>query len=558
MESPPTTGHAARPDWVVRLFAVPSATWGRRPARTRSGAPEGASQGSGAPGGAPQGFWERLRAVPERTWRRLCFTALSIGAFVGYLLLPTYPIYDSEYYLFWGRQILHGHLPSFTIFDSPTEHPLAIGFGTVLAIFGNVALRLEVLAAVISFLLVAGGLYRLTRVAFTPIVGAVAVLLLLTRFNLEFLAARGYVDLAYCAAIVWAAALEVERPRRGAQVFLLLLIAELIRPDAWLLAGVYWLWWAPSATWSSRVRWALVTIAAPVIWVAIDWIVTGQPLYSLHRTQDTAVALGRTVPLGQVPGTTAHYLTVLLKAPVLAGAIAGLVLSAWLVPRRMVMPAVIALCGIGTFVLISGAGLSVIDRYLLMPTMILLVFCGFALTGWTLLERGWMRRVWALAAAGLAAFGIYDVASTLSVNRIETELGFRNDGQTSLVQVLDHPKVKRALRCGPVSVPDHKLRPDVMLLTGRDASGVIDRNEARYEAEVKHNRTLERRERGPGVAIFALGLAVARYGIVGATDNALDQVPFPGFAPIFRSQYYAAYALCPPARAATASVTASR
>ena len=73
MESPPTTGHAARPDWVVRLFAVPSATWGRRAPRTRSGAPEG----------APPGFWERLRAVPERTWRRLCFAVLSLGAFIG-------------------------------------------------------------------------------------------------------------------------------------------------------------------------------------------------------------------------------------------------------------------------------------------------------------------------------------------------------------------------------------------------------------------------------------------------------------------------------------------
>jgi hypothetical protein len=551
MESPPTTGHAARPDWVVRLLAVPSATWARRLPRPRPGVPKSA-------GGAPQGRWERLRAVPERTWRRLCFAALSIGAFIGYLLLPTYPIYDSEYYLFWGREILHGQLPSFTIFDSPTEHPLAIGFGTVLAIFGNVALRLEVLAAVVSFLLVAGGLYRLTRVAFTPVVAAVAVLLLLTRFNLEFLAARGYVDLAYCAAIVWAAALEVERPRRGAPVFLLLLIAELIRPDAWLLAGLYWLWWAPPASWPSRFRWAAVTVAAPLIWVAIDWIVTGQPLYSLHRTQDTAVALGRTVALREVPSTTWHYLTILLKAPVLAGAIGGLALSAWLVPRRMATPVIILLTGIGTFLLIAGAGLSVIDRYLLMPTVMLLVFCGFALAGWTMLERGWLRRVWATAALALATFGIYDVASTLSLNHIETELGFRNDGQTSLVAVLDDAAVKRALRCGPVSVPNHKLRPDVLLLTGRSASGVIDRNEARYQANVNHNDTLERRERGYGVAIYPLGLAVTRYAIVGPTDNALDQDPFPGFAPIFRSQYYAAYARCPPVRAAAASVASKR
>ena len=55
--------------------------------------------------------------------------------------------------------------------------------------------------------------------------------------------------------------------------------------------------------------------------------------------------------------------------------------------------------------------------------------------------------------------GVYLAASTLSVGKIQTELGFRDDGQTSLVAILDKPAVKRALRCGPVSVPDHKLAP---------------------------------------------------------------------------------------------------
>ena len=82
-----------------------------------------------------------------------------------------------------------------------------------------------------------------------------------------------------------------------------------------------------------------------------------------------------------------------------------------------------------------------------------------------MLERGLAAaRLGARRALGLAAFGIYHAASTLSVNKIETELGFRDDGQTSLVAILDNPAVRRALRCGPVSVPDHKLRPDVMLL----------------------------------------------------------------------------------------------
>jgi hypothetical protein len=488
----------------------------------------------------------RLRGLSTKAWERISFAVLALGALIAFLAVPTYPIYDSEYYLVWGRQILHGHLPTFAVFDGPTEHPLAVAFGTVLGVFNaNTALRLVVLGAVISFLLVVAGTYRLARTAFTPAVGVVAVLLLLTRFNFEYLAARGYVDVTYVAAIVWAAAFEIEHPRRGTRVFLLLLIAELIRPDAWLLAGLYWLWCFPKASWRQRIGWAAITVAAPIVWVAIDWAVTGQPLFSLHSTQDTAVALGRTVPLGQVPAETGHYLVLLVKSPVLAGAIGGIVLSLWFVPRRMVMPVVILIAGIGTFVVIAGAGLSVIDRYLLMPSVMLLVFCAFGLTGWTMLERGRLRRLWALAAAALVAFGVYDAATTLSIAKIETDLGFRNQGQTSLVAIFDKPAVKAALRCGPVSVPDHKLRPDVMLLTNRGPAGVIDRNQARYDATTLGEPALSRAERR-GVAIYPLGLAVVTYGIVSSTDNALDQVPgqLPDFHWLATTQYYAAYAHC--------------
>src|SRR6202035_936753 len=155
------------------------------------------------------------------------------------------------------------------------------------------------------------------------------------------------------------------------------------------------------------------------------------------------------------------------------------------------------------------------------PTVMLLVFCAFALAGWTMLDRGLLRRAWATAAVALAAFGIYDAGSTLSLHKIETELGFREDGQTSLVEILDKPAVRAALRCGPLSVPDHKLRPDAMLLLNRQPAGVIDRNQARYEAVVKHNYTLLHEEQRSGVALYALGLAVIRYGTVSAADDAL-------------------------------------
>ena len=86
------------------------------------------------------------------------------------------------------------------------------------------------------------GVYRLGRIAATPLVGAVAAALLMTRFDYPFLAARGYIDIPYMALVVWAATLEAARPRRGVPVLLLLALAGMLRPEAWFLAAMYWVW----------------------------------------------------------------------------------------------------------------------------------------------------------------------------------------------------------------------------------------------------------------------------------------------------------------------------
>ena len=85
-------------------------------------------------------------------------------------------------------------------------------------------------------------MYRLGKATFGWVVGLVAALLLLSRLDFPFLAARGYIDIPYLALILWAAALEAQRPRRGGAVWVLLTLAGLLRPEAWLLAGVYGLW----------------------------------------------------------------------------------------------------------------------------------------------------------------------------------------------------------------------------------------------------------------------------------------------------------------------------
>src|SRR6478672_5798822 len=172
----------------------------------------------------------------------LALALLALATFVGFLVYPTYPNYDSYYSLLWGRELLHGIKPSFDGYRTPTEHPLAVAFGLVLSILGDPADRVMVGATLVSFVVLAAGLYRLARASFGTLVGLAAAALVCTRFDFPFLAARGYIDIPYLAFVMWAAALESERPRRGTVVFVLLACAGLMRPEAWLLSGLYWLW----------------------------------------------------------------------------------------------------------------------------------------------------------------------------------------------------------------------------------------------------------------------------------------------------------------------------
>src|SRR3954466_10662673 len=96
---------------------------------------------------------------------------LIVAVAVGTLVYPTYPNYDSYYSLLWGREALHGHLPSFEAYRAPTEHPLAIAFGGLLSLLGRGGDRVMVFCTVASFVVLCAGVYRLGRTAFTPLVG---------------------------------------------------------------------------------------------------------------------------------------------------------------------------------------------------------------------------------------------------------------------------------------------------------------------------------------------------------------------------------------------------
>ncbi len=269
---------------------------------------------------------------PQR-WEAAALAALTLAALAGFFVYPTYSNYDSLYSLLWGRELLHGALPSFDAYRAPTQHPLWVAICVPLAALGRSGDRVLLALCVVSFVALVAGMYKLGKETFGWIVGLVAAGLLLSRLDFPFLAARGYIDIPYLALILWAAALEAARPKRGLAVWVLLTLAGLLRPEAWVLAGLYGLWIAWGRALREWLRVAAIAAIAPVTWALSDLIVTGDPLYSLHYTTESARQLGRRQSLLELPEVTLRFLAELTKPPVFVAALAGIVL-AWRMARE--------------------------------------------------------------------------------------------------------------------------------------------------------------------------------------------------------------------------------
>jgi hypothetical protein len=199
------------------------------------------------------------------------------------------------------------------------------------------------------------------------------------------------------------------------------------------------------------------------------------------------------------------------------------------------MPAALWVIGTGTFVMVGVAGLSVIDRYLLVPTLMVMVFAGVALGGWTMLRDDLVwRKVWAVVALGIVVYGVAFTATRVNFHNFDAELRLRGDSHRSLVELLDKPEVRAARHCGPVTTPNHKLVPDTRWILGADAGGVV----ARADPE-------QARRKLRGVSLFVVDRgALLRQALVADTDDPFDDLPLPGFHQRAFTDYYAAYVRC--------------
>jgi len=496
-----------------------------------------------APRGAPTG--ERFAPRLELAGAAL----VALAAVAVWAVAPTYPNYDSYYHLVWGRELLDGLEPSFEAYAAPTQHPLYVALGAVLSLLGEGADRALVLLCLLSHALLVVGTYRLGAAAFGRWAGLLAALFAGASASFLLYAARAYVDAPFLALVVWAGASEAERSaspgesprvtaRAGGPSMLLLVLAGLLRPEAWVLAWMYaaWLWAGASA--AARARLAAAALAAPALWALVDLLATGDPLHSFHATTELADDLGREQGLRAVPGAFVTFLGATVRPPVAALAVVGLGLALWrgragLAAARV--PLALFAAGVATFVGTGILGLSILPRYLTVPAVALCTLAGYALAGWTTLRPGEpLRERWrrtSLAATVVGALGL--AALTPSLGPVRDELRFIRASHDGLVALLDDPEVRARMRCGPLTFPNYRLVPD-----------------ARWHLDAPRGAVSARsaRRRPYGVAVFVLTQkGLRRFGFADGASTSTNLVD-PGYVPLARNERFSAFVSCDPQR----------
>jgi hypothetical protein len=379
---------------------------------------------------------------------------IPLGAVLAFALIGTgFLNYDTAYSLLWGGDLLHGRRPDFDLPLSPTPHPLATALGMVLTPFGDAGQTLWVIIAFLSLGALAWTTYELGAHWFGAAAGLVAAGLILTRVPVLSFGVRAYFDIPY-VALVLAAILAEARGARPRTVLILLGLAGLLRPEAWGFALVYAAWRRDIAL----LPWAL---AAPLIWMAHDLVLAGNPLHSLVDTQGNAKDLQRITGLDDVPLTVPRRLGEILREPGLLAAAAGGLLVLAFMRRKAALPIAAGFVSLGAFCVLAAAGLPILGRYLLLPAALLAVFAGAGVFGWrTLGDHPWRTRWATIGAALIVAF----VAFTPSqVNRIEN---LRSSMHTQADILADLHAISDEIACEPVAVPNHRPVPHIALWTG--------------------------------------------------------------------------------------------
>lgn len=445
--------------------------------------------------------------------------AIAAGATLLWLIAGVgFVNYDTLYALVWGQQLARGEAPEYGLPIAPTPHPLVEAIGVPLAPLGAGAETTIVVALGFLALAACGWmLYRLGEAWFGRPAGIVAALIFLTRVPVLSYGVRAYVDIPYTLLVLSALLVEARRRMAGAPVLVLLGLAGLLRPEAWLFSGIYWVVLVVSSTRTyparSRgelARLALLAAAAPILWIVSDLAVTGNAMWSLTNTKHTAATLGRASGIGDVPQYIPRRIGEVLQPAVLAGAALGGVLSLMWLREKARLGAIAGVVAVLVFALMASFGLPIDTRYAFLAGAILCLFCGAGVFGWIALPRGERRRTPWIAAGGVVLVALVATlpAQVQSGHKELTNLARQESIQNNLLALVKSRAIM--LKCGPVGVPNHAPIPLLALyLKGRP--GLVVSAEAQQieegtyvdpaSIEVERDYILDPRDPHAGVSI---------------------------------------------------------
>jgi len=434
--------------------------------------------------------------------------------------------YDTLYALAWGGQLSRGSTPAYGVPIAPTPHPLVEIIGVVLAPLGpHAAVEATIALAFIALSTCTWILYELGARWFGRAAGALAALLLITRVPVISYGVRAYIDIPYLALVLGAVLVESRRPRAGWPVLALLALAGLLRPEAWVFSGCYWLYLIVWPAYRARRRdsvdattaasvgdsaartryeddgiagagatpagrdgsktpdfgrprgevvWlTLLTLSAPLVWVLSDLAITGNALWSLTNTQHTAEELDRVTGIANVPEYIPRRIGEILRPPVLAGAALGGVLSVWWLWSRARLATIVGVVAVIVFALLATAGLPINTRYAFVAAAVLCVFCGAGVFGWTQLRGDDPHRRWWMAGAAIVAVALIGYAPS-QYEGMHTELTKLADQQRIEDDLVALVKAGRiGLSCGPVGVPNHAPIPLLSLYLKTSPANIV-------------------------------------------------------------------------------------
>jgi hypothetical protein len=428
------------------------------------------------------------------TSARKWLTPAAWVAAVTALLLLVFPVgfpnYDTIYALVWGRELAHGVSPDYGAALPPTPHPLTDLLGLVTTPLGNGAITVTMIVAYASLGLIGWLVYRLGSTWFDRWIGALAAAIVLTRAPYLSNGLRAYIDLPYIALCLGALLVEAKRPRAGWPVLALLVPAGLLRPEAWLFAGVYWLYlvlkvehkgnsdagdggrtrdlhqfgswhlaWRGERT-PAQIAWlALLGASGAILWVIFDGITTGNLLYSLTGTQETVETLKRKTGPVDLVLYGPRALGEVMQWPGMVGALGGVILGFTFLRHRSALGIAATVLALAAFALLACAGLAIIARYTMLAAALLSIFVALALLGWRLLDHDhpWRRRWQVFAGAVLLMFVIWlpnqwDLDST-----VDSDLTNQARIENDLTDLVDAGAFEPL--CGKIAVPNHRAVP---------------------------------------------------------------------------------------------------